>query len=35
MSRPRDRNCEAFTGIRKEVYNEFFENSSMEVEYYL
>jgi sulfonate transport system ATP-binding protein len=35
MSRPRDRNCEAFTSIRKEIYKEFFENSSIDLEYYL
>lgn len=35
MSRPRDRNSPTFTSIRKEIYNEFFENSSIDIEYYL
>lgn len=35
MSRPRDRNSEAFTSIRKAIYREFFENSSIDIEYYL
>lgn len=35
MGRPRDRNSYDFTNIRKVIYNEFFENSSVELEYYI
>lgn len=35
MSRPRDRNSDAFTSIRKVIYQEFFENSSVDIDYYL
>ncbi|MGN1174243.1 MAG: ABC transporter ATP-binding protein [Roseburia sp.] len=35
MSRPRSRNSYGFTDIRKEIYQEFFENTDMDIEYYL
>jgi sulfonate transport system ATP-binding protein len=35
MGRPRDRNSYDFTNIRRTIYNEFFENSEIELEYYL
>lgn len=35
MSKPRDRSNYDFIKIRKEIYGEFFENSSIEIEYYL
>lgn len=35
MSRPRDRSSSEFISIRKEIYSEFFQNSSLEVEYYI
>lgn len=35
MSKPRDRSSYEFMQIRRTIYNEFFENSSVEVEYYI
>lgn len=35
ISRPRGRNSYAFTDIRKEIYKEFFDNTDIELEYYL
>lgn len=35
MPRPRDRNSYDFTNIRRVIYSEFFENSTIEIEYYL
>lgn len=35
MGRPRDRNSYDFTQIRREIYKEFFEDSNVEIEYYL
>lgn len=35
MPRPRDRNSYDFTNIRRIIYSEFFENSTIEIEYYL
>lgn len=35
LPRPRDRGSYEFTKIRKEIFNEFFENKAFDVEYYL
>lgn len=35
LGRPRDRNSIDFTRIRRTIYKEFFENSEIELEYYL
>ncbi len=35
MSRPRSRNSYSFVDIRKEIYKEFFDNTDIELEYYL
>jgi sulfonate transport system ATP-binding protein len=34
-SRPRDRSSVEFSSIRREIYQHFFENSNIEIEYYL
>jgi sulfonate transport system ATP-binding protein len=34
-TRPRDRNSEEFSAVRREIYQHFFENSNIEIEYYL
>lgn len=35
LPRPRDRSSEDFIRIRKKIYGEFFENTNLEVEYYI
>ncbi len=35
LPRPRDRSSYDFLNLRKEIYNEFFENTSMSIEYYI
>jgi sulfonate transport system ATP-binding protein len=35
MSKPRDRSSSDFMNIRREIYAEFFENSSIDIEYYI
>lgn len=35
MSKPRDRNSAAFVDIRRTIYNEFFEDSNINLEYYI
>ena len=35
LARPRGRNSYDFVNIRRVIYQEFFENSEVEIEYYL
>jgi len=35
LSRPRDRNSASFIAVRREIYQEFFQNSDLKVEYYI
>jgi sulfonate transport system ATP-binding protein len=35
LPRPRERNSMEFMSVRREIYREFFENSTIELEYYL
>lgn len=35
LARPRGRNSYDFVNIRRAIYQEFFENSEVEIEYYL
>ena len=35
LARPRGRNSYDFMNIRKEIYKEFFEDTDIELEYYL
>jgi sulfonate transport system ATP-binding protein len=35
MMKPRDRNSYDFSQVRREIYSEFFENSSIDIEYYI
>lgn len=35
MSKPRDRSNYEFIKIRKEIYSQFFEDSSIDIDYYI